>query len=241
MRPRRVFVGDVQGCRDELLRLLDACEFDSACDTLHPAGDVVNRGPDSLGTLRFLREIGAEGVLGNHDLHLLRAAAGARELGPKDTLDEVLTADDRDELLAWLAAQPFVRAWDDVVLVHAGLHPAWKDPVAALADIDPLERDERSDFATRVRYCDAEGNRPDADWPAPEPPFEPWWRHWPADAKDERVVVFGHWARQGLFLRPRLRGLDSGCVWGKELTAWIAEEDRLVQVPAARAYAAFDG
>ncbi|MCA8979257.1 MAG: metallophosphoesterase [Planctomycetes bacterium] len=231
-----MFVGDVQGCRDELERLLEACAFDPARDALHPVGDLVNRGPDSLGTLRLLRDLGAEGVLGNHDLHLLRTAHGTRELGRRDTLDEVLAAPDRDELLTWLAAWPFAREWDDLLLVHAALHPKWTDPVATLAGIDPLQPDERTDFATRTRYCDAAGNRPPTDWPPPVPPFTEWWRHWPADSSDTRTVVFGHWARQGLLVRDGFRGLDTGCVWGKQLTAWIAEEDRLVSVAAAREY-----
>jgi bis(5'-nucleosyl)-tetraphosphatase (symmetrical) len=233
---RRIFIGDIQGCCDELERLLAACDFDARRDSLHPVGDLVNRGPDSLGTLRLLREHDARGVLGNHDVHLLRTAHGTRELGKRDTLDAVLAAPDRDELLAWLAAWPYVRAWDDLYLVHAALHPAWTDPVATLTGLDPLIPDDRTDFATRVRYCDAEGQRPESDWPPPAAPFSEWWRHWPADKSDTRTVVFGHWARQGLLVREGFRGLDTGCVWGKELTAWIAEEDRLVSVPAARVY-----
>lgn len=95
-------------------------------------------------------------------------------------------------------------------------------------------------FATRVRYCDAAGERPAQDWPPPAEPFAPWYAHWVARHGTERTVAFGHWARQGLVERPGVRGLDTGCVWGGSLTAWIAEEDRLVQVPARRAWASFD-
>jgi len=234
---RRIFLGDIQGCREEFERLLEALRFDPATDRIEPVGDLVNRGPDSLGALRLARTLRAGGVLGNHDLHLLRVAAGTRRQGPQDTLQGVLAADDRGELLAWLAARPFVRAWDDVLLVHAGLDPSWRDPVAALRDIDPLERDPRSDFATRVRYCTREGARPASDWPVPAAPFAPWYEHWLATREEHRTLVFGHWARAGLLVRERVRGLDSGCVWGRALTAWIAEEDRLVQVAATRAYA----
>jgi len=233
---RRIFVGDIQGCRDELERLLEAVRFDPAVDRLEPVGDLVNRGPDSLGTLRLARELGAGGVLGNHDLHLLRAAAGTRPLGPRDTLDEVLAADDRVELLTWLAERPFARAWGDVLLVHAGLDPRWKDPVLALAGLDPLAPHPDSDFATRVRYCAPDGARPESDWPPPSPPFAPWHEQWFATRDERRTLVFGHWARAGLVVGERLRGLDSGCVWGGRLTAWIAEEDRLVQVDATRTW-----
>lgn len=234
---RRVFVGDIQGCREELERLLEAVRFDPAADRLEPVGDLVNRGPDSLGVLRLLRELGAGGVLGNHDLHLLRCAAGVRALTQRDTFQDVLEAPEREELLAWLAARPFARCWDDVWLVHAALHPAWRDPERELAGLDPLLADARSDFATRVRYCAGDGTLPARDWPPPRAPFVPWYEHWLARAKPGApTLVFGHWARQGLVVRPGLRALDSGCVWGRALTAWIAEEDRIVQVPAARVY-----
>lgn len=237
---RRIFIGDIQGCREELARLLDAVQFDATRDVVHPAGDLVNRGPDSLGTLRLLRQIDAQGVLGNHDTHLLRVAAGTRQLGKKDTIADVLAAPDRPELLAWLASWPFARRLDDILLVHAGIDPTWKDPLRALADADPLDPSDAAGFATRVRYCDAAGNRSPADVPPPPPPFAPWWSFHPAARGVGPTVVFGHWASQGLLVRERLRGLDSGCVWGGRLSAWIAEEDRVVQVDAARPYAHYE-
>lgn len=239
---RRIFVGDIQGCREELERLLEKLRFDPASDRLEPAGDLVNRGPDSLGTLRLLRSLDAGGVLGNHDVHLLRVAAGQREARTRDTFDDVLAADDRGKLLKWLGKRPFVRAWEDVLLVHAGLDPTWKDPLAQLQGADPLVPDPASDFATRARYCTPEGERPEADWPPPSKPHAAWYEHWfAAHKKETRTLVFGHWARQGLVVRKRLRGLDSGCVWGRKLSAWIAEEDRVVQVSAARAYSEWGG
>ena len=240
MSARRVFVGDVQGCRVELERLLEKARWDPASDELHPVGDFVNRGPDSAGVLRLCRSLGAGGVLGNHDVHLLRVAAGLRPKGRRDTLDALLAADDRAELLAWLSERPFVRAWDDVLCVHAGVDPSWEDPVAALARLDPLREDGALAFAVSARYCDERGARPASDWPPPPPPFRPWYELWPRDRADRRTVVFGHWARAGLVLRPQVRGLDTGCVWGGRLTAWIAEEDRIVQVDAERRYAEHD-
>ena len=233
---RRIFVGDVQGCREELERLLEELRFDPTSDRLEPVGDLVNRGPDSLGVLRLARALDAGGVLGNHDLHLLRTAAGTRDLGQRDTIQDVLGAEDRDALLGWLATRPFVRAWEDVLLVHAGLDPTWDDPVAILEGVDPYLPHPASDFATRVRYCARDGSRPTSDWPPPSAPFAPWYEHWTATREERRTLVWGHWARAGLVARDRLRGLDSGCVWGGRLTAWIAEEDRLVQVDAARTY-----
>ncbi len=233
---RRIFVGDIQGCNAELGELLRAVQFDAQRDELHPVGDFVNRGPDSLGVLRRLRELGAGGVLGNHDVHAILRADGAREAGRRDTLDELLAAPDRDELLRWLVERPIVREWDDIVCVHAALSPAWSDPVATLRDIDPRGGSTELAFATSARYCDDRGQRPASDWPPPELPYRPWYEHWQERVDEHRTVVFGHWARGGLVVKDRVRGLDTGCVWGKQLTAWIAEEDRIVQVPAKRIY-----
>lgn len=240
--PRRIFIGDIQGCREELEALLVKLRFDPVADVLCPVGDLVNRGPDSLGTLRLLTGLEVEGVLGNHDLHLLQLAAGLREARAGDTLDEVLAAEDRAALLAWLAGLPFVRAWDDVLLVHAALHPRWRDPLRELGGVDPLHPSRAAVFAVRTRHCDPEGNLPEHDDSSrpPGPPFRAWHEFYRAGEHGGRTVVFGHWATQGLWVRAHLRGLDTGCVWGKALTAWVAEEDRLVSVPARRAYASIE-
>jgi len=122
-------VGDVQGCFDDLLRLLDRIDFDSSTDRIWLAGDLVNRGPNSLALLRFVRSLGpaAVCVLGNHDLNLLAAAAGAIEVGKKDTMGEILDAPDCEELLFWLRHQPLLHHDEGLgfVMVHAGLPPQW--------------------------------------------------------------------------------------------------------------------
>ncbi|MDO8811663.1 MAG: symmetrical bis(5'-nucleosyl)-tetraphosphatase [Gallionella sp.] len=120
-------VGDVQGCYTELARLLDDIRFDVAADKLWLVGDLVNRGPGSLAVLRLVQSLGdsAITVLGNHDLHLLAVAEGAAELHRTDTLDEILNAPDRDELLHWLRNRRLLYAQDGYVLVHAGLLPQW--------------------------------------------------------------------------------------------------------------------
>ncbi len=233
---RRIFVGDVQGCREELERLLQKVRFDPEADELLPVGDLVNRGPDSLGALRLLRDLAARGVLGNHDLHFLQVHAGRRSKRRRDTLDELLAADDCDELAGWLARRPFLRVWDDLYLVHAGLHPEWSDPARELDGVDPIEPGAKAVFAARVRRCDPAGGQP-ADEDRAAAAYRPWFEYYDAAAHGGRTVVFGHWAMRGLVNEPHLRGLDTGCVWGGKLTAWIAEEDRLVHVDAARRYA----
>ncbi len=120
-------IGDVQGCYTELLRLLEVIHFDSSSDRLWLVGDLVNRGPDSLKVLRLIKSLGESAitVLGNHDLHLLAVSEGAAELGRSDTLDEILSAPDREELLYWLRHQRLLYVQNEHVLVHAGLLPQW--------------------------------------------------------------------------------------------------------------------
>jgi len=120
-------IGDVQGCFGPLRRLLDAFSFDRTRDRLWFVGDLVNRGPDSLATLRFVRDLGdgAVTVLGNHDFHLLAVAAGSAKTHRSDTLDEVLAAADREELLGWLRQQPLLHLRSEWAMVHAGLLPQW--------------------------------------------------------------------------------------------------------------------
>lgn len=201
---RRIFVGDIQGCSAQLLDLLSATEFTKGVDELYPVGDLVNKGPDSEGVLRVLMDLEAKPVLGNHDVLWL-------EQGLVTDADQA----------AWLRRQPIVRVMDDVVVVHAGLHPKWTE--SHLADLT----EDDVNFAITVRYCDEEGNRPESDWPPPAPPFRPWHEFY----RGQKRVVFGHWARQGLVHTDNVVGLDTGCVYGHTLTAWIAEEDRTVQVP----------
>lgn len=134
-------IGDVQGCNDALQRLLELCEF-SAGDSLWFTGDLVNRGPQSVDVLRFAMGLGerCRTVLGNHDLHLLARAEGLVEPKKGDTLDEVLNAPDRDELLGWLRARPLVVDADPWLIVHAGVLPAW--------DLDEVL--DRADHASAV-------------------------------------------------------------------------------------------
>jgi bis(5'-nucleosyl)-tetraphosphatase (symmetrical) len=120
-------IGDIQGCYTPLARMLDKVAFDPAVDRLWIVGDLVNRGPESLRVLRFLRDLGdaASIVLGNHDLYLLMVAAGFKRRDSDDTLFQVLEAPDRDELIDWLACLPLLEVHGDHVLVHAGLLPGW--------------------------------------------------------------------------------------------------------------------
>src|SRR5689334_22245620 len=120
-------IGDVQGCYDQLMRLLEQTDYDERRDVLWFVGDLVNRGPQSAQTVRFAKNLGARQVtvLGNHDLALLVIAEGIQKPHRGDTFDELLGAPDRDELLDWLRHQKMMHAGEGYAMVHAGLLPQW--------------------------------------------------------------------------------------------------------------------
>src|SRR5271155_1525167 len=122
-------IGDVQGCDEELGALLDTLRFSPDRDRLWFVGDLVNRGPDSLGVLRRIRALGdaATVTLGNHDLHLLAVAFGSGRVRSDDTLEQTLAAPDRDALLEWLTGRPLFHEDPalNVCMLHAGLAPQW--------------------------------------------------------------------------------------------------------------------
>lgn len=139
-------IGDVQGCNAPLQALLERCAFDPARDRVWFVGDLVNRGSDSLGVLRFVMGLGdrAVTVLGNHDLHLLAVAAGVRKASRKDTLLEVLEAPDREEILHWLRHRPLAHREHGLphLMVHAGVPPQWsaEDVLARAAEVEAALR-----------------------------------------------------------------------------------------------------
>jgi bis(5'-nucleosyl)-tetraphosphatase (symmetrical) len=155
-------IGDVQGCFAELQILLTQLKFNPEVDTLWFTGDLVNRGPQSLEVLRYVKRLGAKHkvVLGNHDLHLIAVAYGARKLHAGDTLDEVLSAPDSDELIYWLRHLPlFYRdKQSGCLLVHAGLAPTWSAAEARelAAEVEKVLHGETPEFFLQQMY----GNEP---------------------------------------------------------------------------------
>ena len=122
-------IGDIQGCYRELLDLLDEINFDATNDELWFIGDLINRGPESLKVLRFVKQLNENTIvtLGNHDLHLIAVANKRQNKKNKDTLDEILAAPDREELMTWLRQQSLIHIDHDkgFTMVHAGLVPQW--------------------------------------------------------------------------------------------------------------------
>lgn len=155
-------IGDVQGCYDPLCRLLEKVRFDPSRDRLWFAGDLVNRGPQSLETLRFVKVLGnsAITVLGNHDLHMLATYENPRRLRPKDSLERILSAPDCDELMDWLRRRPLIHhdAKRGYTLVHAGISPQWnlKRALSAAHELQAVLQGEHCDEFLRNMY----GNTP---------------------------------------------------------------------------------
>lgn len=267
-------IGDIQGCRRSLAALLERIDFDSSHDRLWICGDLVNRGPDSLGVLRwaFENREAAVIVLGNHDLHLLARWRGVAPRRPMDTIDDVLDAPDRDELLGWLLTQPLLERRtlepgsgrsESFLLLHAGILPHWSVEEArqrasqasemlrsdrgervleTLAARRPLAEPRRRDgveaaahtlqILTNLRVCGPDGEaRLDFNGaPGDAGPDLVPWHEFPSRRDEDTTFVCGHWAAQGLELRPRLLALDSGCVWQGQLTAVRLEDREVFQV-----------
>lgn len=247
-------IGDVQGCFDELLRLLDFIAFNENTDQLWFAGDLVNRGPKSLETLRFVKGLGdaATTVLGNHDMHLLAASCTQKIAQKKDSLTQVLEAPDRDELIDWLRHRPLFHYNDDFCLVHAGLPPQWDfkktKKMAALVEqtlrspdypvflkqmygnkpnvwSSSLKGTARLRFIincfTRMRYCDANGKLDFANSgpPGSQPKGLMPWFEVPKRKNAEMRIICGHWSTLGYYEGQNFYAIDTGCLWGGQLTA----------------------
>lgn len=156
-------IGDVQGCYDDLMGLLEEIRFDPSKDRLWFTGDLVNRGPDSLRTLRFIRDLGdsAITVLGNHDLHMLALAEDRAPVHRSDTLEEIFSAPDREELLTWVRHQPLMHHDENLhfTMVHAGIAPQWDLALAQQCanEVESvLKSEDYLEFLSRMY-----GNEPD--------------------------------------------------------------------------------
>lgn len=258
-------IGDIHGCLEELEDLLSLVNFDKSKDKLWLVGDLVNRGKNSLGVLRFIYNLGDNAivVLGNHDLYLLYlfSLQNNKELLDKfPKFEPISQAKDRNELLHWLRKRPLLHYDQSLnyVMTHAGLPPQWGIDEAILYSkeveqalhgekhIDFLHHIEGNkpdkwedslvgydrlrcivNYLTRMRFCDINGHLNlscKAQLGSQPQNYMPWfkvpWR------KNKNVkIIFGHWAAlSGITDEPSIFALDTGCVWGKTLTAMRLED-----------------
>ena len=262
-------IGDIQGCYRALRRLLKKIKFSPNRDKLWCVGDLVNRGPSSLDTLRFLQDMDhcTEIVLGNHDLHFLAIHEGCAPGRTKDTLTRLLDAPDCNQLSKWLRHKPLAHfdsldtrdGIKNFLMVHAGVAPQWslqktldlaaeveyalqsKDYKGFLRCMygdkpirwyDKLQGQDRlrtiTNYLTRVRFSDEIGSLrlsvKEGLYAAPDG-FKPWYTH--EIITNKATILFGHWASlEGKTDKHRVHALDTGYVWGRELTVMRLEDQR---------------
>lgn len=257
-------VGDIQGCYDSLVALLDKAKFNPELDTLFCVGDLINRGPKSLETLEFLYSLGnsVKVVLGNHDLHLISCHYGLRQLKQLDTAQSVLDSSKANFWIEWLRQQPLMifDADKDFIICHAGLHPSWSikeglsfskkfstqlksDKYMILLDNmygntpnkydESLSEPKQLRFAvnafTRMRYCyfDKSLDFSFKNFPTTQSTLHPWF-NLPNKLPKSTRLIFGHWSSLGLYHQNNVICIDTGCVWGNELTLYNIDDDSFI-------------
>lgn len=261
-------IGDIQGCLKPLQRALSLVAFNPSTDTLWIAGDLINRGPQSLETLRLIYRLADSTriVLGNHDLHLIATYFGNRKASDKDTFDDILQASDAPRLMDFLVEQPLIQHDRALgfTMTHAGIPAIWStstarklagevsdvlksihlrekflnnlygnEPATWDADLDGSTRWRViTNYLTRMRFISKSGRLDLNHNLGPKSPplgMKPWYEHTPLKRRKTRIL-FGHWAAlQGLFDHPEVIGLDTGCVWGGQLTIMNLNSGELFQ------------
>ena len=204
---RTLYIGDVHGCADELEKIIDAFGFVKGSDTLYQTGDIINKGPDMMRAIRIVEELGILTVRGNHEEHLIRMMNSPQS-------EWTIKQQNRFKALTldeWTYIYNIVKNW-----------PLWRETphgILVHAGLEPgktkLEEMDKKVLLSIRLWND---------------------RPWFEQVKWDRTVIFGHWAKMGFVNVNGFIGLDSGCCYGKKLTAWCPEEDRFYEVKAAREY-----
>lgn len=243
-------IGDLQGCYTPLQRLLAEIGFSPSRDRLWFVGDLVNRGPQSLECVLAVREWVESGVartvLGNHDMHLLAAAAGLRSLRDGDTIAPILHSPHCSSVMQWLRRQPFLVEEGPFALCHAGVAPTWDWPqtqhyaqaLSHLLSGDAWQQHLGYWFEPGPQQwwdCHTDAQRlrlalryftlvrllhPDGSMaPGTSAPEDSPYQPWYQRQRSGKTLVFGHWAALGYRRLPSAIATDSGCVWGNALSA----------------------
>ncbi len=225
VKERTIIVGDVHGCYDELKELLIKCSYNKQNCTLIFVGDLVNKGPYSVETIQFARNEGAYCVRGNHDdsmlAHVLKFRRDASfELPKWYEYVKDLTEDD----IEWVKELPYTLSIPSLnaVVVHAGLVPGLR-----------LEEQKPGDMCYMRNFLPSKSGLIAS---AKGDEGHPWASMWSTHDTSNVRVFFGHDAKRELQLYDRAIGLDTGCCYGKKLTAYILPDNQLVSVPAKRVY-----
>lgn len=215
---RKTFiVGDVHGCFKEFLALLKKVDYSSKTHRLICVGDIINRGPSSLEMLKWVRDNGVEMVRGNHEQSFIKGVKANSFLNPVQKKLKKDMKKNLEKWLDWMEAIPFYIEEKDFLVVHAGLvpneHPQYSDPHLLM----------------NIRTWDGKGQ----DIKSEHNPS------WYSLYKKKKLVIYGHWANQGLNVRENTIGLDTGCVYGYKLSGLLLPERKIVQVPSLENYCSF--
>jgi len=265
-------IGDIQGCFDELIILLDKIKFNTDKDQLWICGDLINRGPKSLESLDFLYSIreNCHVTLGNHDLHFLAIAEKVKEISNSDTFQDILKNKNLDIYVNWMKELPFHHIGKiknngkikSYVMTHAGIPPHWTkedlksysfelnktlqgpESINLLKNMYGNEPNHPSkcvteterlrlniNYLTRMRFCTSDGSLDlKHKGKVSEAPsqMKPWFDWNLKIFKDPVHLLFGHWAAlEGVTGKKNISALDTGCVWGKKLSALRLEDNRI--------------
>ncbi|AGF47171.1 bis(5'-nucleosyl)-tetraphosphatase (symmetrical) [Candidatus Kinetoplastibacterium desouzaii TCC079E] len=260
-------IGDVQGCYCHLKKLLSQNEIaQNSNSQLWFAGDIVNRGSDSLKTIEQIMNLGnrATCVLGNHDINLLAIFAGIKEVSKSDTLADILNSPNINNIIEWLRFKPLAHFEYNCLMVHAGVIAQWdiKKTISLASEVEELLRsphwkyhikklfnnrntawsdnltgEERintiANALTRIRFCNPDGSMNFTQKKSPEKlknkQLIPWF-NLENRATKNNTIVFGHWSSLGLMIKNHIICLDTGCVWGKYLTAMRLHDRKIIQI-----------
>ena len=212
---RKIFiVGDVHGCFKEFIALLNKADYSSVTHRLILVGDIINRGPCSLEMLNWVRQHQVEVIRGNHEQAFIDGVCNKTDLSPTFQTLKWALKKDLNWWITWLSQLPFYIEEKDFLVVHGGLipgeHPKYSNPYLLM----------------NIRTWDGVGK----DINNKSNPA--WYSYY----KNKKLVVYGHWASQGLNVRENTVGLDTGCVYGEKLSGILLPERKILQVPAVKIY-----
>ena len=212
MENRKIIIGDLHGCYDEALKILEQVDYNKETDQIYLVGDLIHRGLYSKACFQFYYDYNCKSVLGNHELEHLKVKSGEWDESSRvTTLKNEFGEELYGKFIAEISKWPLYIEEDEFILVHAGIPP---DQSHLNSDLDIL---------TTIRTV-ADPNDPSI--------IKPWFEFYTG----EKLVVFGHWSRLGGLISKNVIGLDMGCVFGRSLRALVLPERKIVEVKALKQY-----
>ncbi|MCM8529774.1 MAG: metallophosphoesterase [Lentisphaeraceae bacterium] len=217
---RTIFIGDIHGCYDEFITLLNKVEYDPNADRLISLGDLVHKGPDSAKVIDYMIDKQVDVIMGNHDWYFYRALKDENERYTEG--DDILSksAHSKDNILNWLETLPYYIEEANFIAVHGCLNPTEKK----FYKTTPKKMMFGRYFNTKDKTISSKIKGDEKN------DYIPWYKAYPREYLKGKYVIFGHWAKKESIEYKSFRGLDTGCCYGGKLSALILPDDRIVQV-----------